>query len=169
MKEEWLPLVDEKGAVIGKALRSRCHTDKRYLHPVVHLHVINKKGEIFLQKRPENKVVQPGKWDTAVGGHVAYGESVDTSLKREAMEEIGISHFKATLVARYIWESEIERELVYCYITWFDGDLKTDSHELAGGRFWSRSEIQQHLNKEVFTPNFEEEYRKWVEKASGGG
>lgn len=166
MKEEWLPLVNEKGEVIGKAPRNLCHTNKRYLHPVVHLHVINKNGEIFLQKRPENKVVQPGKWDTAVGGHVAYGESLNTSLKREALEEIGISHFKATLVARYIWESEIERELVYCYIAQYDGNLKTDPYELAGGRFWSRSEIQQHLNKEVFTPNFEEEYRKWVEKAS---
>ncbi|MBN2813052.1 MAG: NUDIX domain-containing protein [Bacteroidales bacterium] len=168
MKEEWLPLVNEEGEIIGKAPRSHCHANKNYLHPVVHLHVINKKGEIFLQKRPENKVVQPGKWDTAVGGHVAFGESVDTSLEREALEEIGISNFKATLIARYIWESDIERELVYCFLTRYDGTLKTDKHELADGRYWSRSEIQQHLNKEVFTPNFEEEYRKWVENTSIG-
>jgi len=64
--EEWLPLLNEKGEVIGKAPRSVCHSSKDYLHPVVHLHVLNSKGELYLQKRPMDKTIQPGKWDTAV-------------------------------------------------------------------------------------------------------
>lgn len=39
------------------------------LHPVVH-HLFNFRGELYLQKRPEWKDIQPGRWDTAVGGHV---------------------------------------------------------------------------------------------------
>lgn len=38
-REEWLPLVDAEGNVIGKETRSRCHNGSRKLHPVVHLHV----------------------------------------------------------------------------------------------------------------------------------
>lgn len=38
------------------------------LHPVVHLHLFNSRGELYLQKRPEWKDIQPGRWDTAVGG-----------------------------------------------------------------------------------------------------
>ncbi|MBN1143304.1 MAG: hypothetical protein JXA72_02730, partial [Bacteroidales bacterium] len=76
-QEEWLPLLNSKGEIIGKAPRSVCHSDKSLLHPVVHLHVLNNNGEIYLQKRPMNKLVQPGKWDTAVGGHISYGEDVE--------------------------------------------------------------------------------------------
>lgn len=161
-KEEWLPLVNEKGDVIGKAPRSVCHSSKEYLHPVVHLHVINRKGEFFLQLRPINKKVQPGKWDTSVGGHIAFGENLEASLQREALEELGIKDFKAELAGNYIWESDIERELVFCFITHYDGPIDTHKEELAGGRFWSRTEINENLGKNIFTPNFEEEYKKVV-------
>lgn len=163
-QEEWLPLLNSKGEIVGKAPRSVCHTDKNLLHPVVHLHVINNKGEIYLQKRPMNKLVQPGKWDTAVGGHISYDEDVETSLKREAEEEIGIKDFKAELVARYIWESDVEREYVFCFLTRYNGNMRLNSTELADGRFWSRSEIKNNLGKDVFTPNFEEEFRKVLQE-----
>ena len=80
--EEWLPVVDEEGKVIGKAPRSVCHNGEKILHPVVHLHVLNSNGYFFLQKRPLNKIVQPGKWDTSVGGHISFGEDLETALHR---------------------------------------------------------------------------------------
>lgn len=163
MKEEWLPLVNEKGEIIGKAPRSICHSDKKLLHPVVHLHVSNSKGEIYLQKRPLHKI-QPGKWDTAVGGHVSFGEDIETGLKREALEELGIADFNPQLVANYIWESDIERELVFCFIANYDGVITINKEELADGKFWSYLEINSFLSKEIFTPNFEEEYRKILRK-----
>lgn len=159
MKEEWLPLVNEKGEIVGKAPRSVCHADKSMLHPVVHLHVINGKGEIYLQKRPMHKI-QPGKWDTAVGGHISFGEDVGTSLKREAQEEIGITGFQAKLIANYVWESDIERELVFCFVTHYSGEISINKEELTDGRFWSHKEIKSALGQGIFTPNFEEEYCK---------
>lgn len=39
MKEEWFPLVNEKGETIGKATRKECHNGSKMLHPVVHLHI----------------------------------------------------------------------------------------------------------------------------------
>jgi isopentenyldiphosphate isomerase len=161
-KEEWLPLVNEKGNVIGKAPRSVCHSDKKYLHPVVHLHVINKKGDIYLQKRPMNKKIQPGKWDTAVGGHIAFGESLEDGLKREAFEEINLKDFKAQLLGSYIWESDVEREFVFCFVTKFDGPISFNSEELSDGRFWSIKEIKSAIGKGVLTPNFENEFSKIV-------
>jgi isopentenyldiphosphate isomerase len=157
LKEEWLPIVNEKGEIISKAPRSIVHTDKKNLHPVVHLHVINNKGELFLQKRPMNKI-QPGKWDTAVGGHIAFGETIDIGLQREAFEELGIKEFKAESVKTYIWESDIERELVFCFMTYNPGEIKMNKKELADGKFWSSSEILNNLGKGIFTPNFETEY-----------
>jgi len=53
--EEMLPICDREGKIIGKALRSICHKDKTLIHPVVHVHIINKAGEVFLQKRSKKK------------------------------------------------------------------------------------------------------------------
>ena len=82
------PIVDEQGNITGAATRGECHSGSKLLHPVVHLHVFNTQGDIYLQKRPEWKDIQPGKWDTAVGGHIDLGESVEIALKREVREEI---------------------------------------------------------------------------------
>jgi isopentenyldiphosphate isomerase/intracellular septation protein A len=157
--EEWLPLLNTHGEVIGKAPRSVCHSDKEHLHPVVHLHVINKKGEIFLQKRPMHKI-QPGKWDTAVGGHISFGETIEVGLKREASEELGLKDFEAKLLSHYIWGSDIEREFVFCFVTHYDHPITINKEELVDGRFWSHTEIKNNLNKGIFTPNFEEEYKR---------
>ena len=154
--EEMFPLVDELGNIIGAATRGECHNGSKLLHPVVHLHVYNSKGELYLQKRPEWKDIQPGKWDTAVGGHIDLGECVDDALRREVREELGITGFKPEFIARYVFESDREKELVNSYKTVYDGEIKP-SEELDGGKFWSIEEIRQNMGKGVFTPNFEKE------------
>ncbi len=69
-------------------------TEARSLHPVVHLHVFNSRGDLYLQHRPAWKDIQPDKWDTACGGHVDLGESVSQALHREVREELGITDFE---------------------------------------------------------------------------
>ena len=73
---EMVPVVEPSGLVIGQTARSLAHGGTGLLHPVVHLHVINRNEQLFIQKRSMNKDLLPGRWDTAVGGHVDYGESL---------------------------------------------------------------------------------------------
>lgn len=160
--EELFPLVDEEGNITGAATRGECHNGSKLLHPVVHLHVFNSQGELYLQQRPDWKDIQPGKWDTAVGGHVDLGESVEIALKREAREELGIEDFNATLFTHYVFESAREKELVFAHKTVFDGVI-SPSEELNGGRFWSLEEIRANLGKKLFTPNFESEFKRLFE------
>ncbi|MFR9650469.1 MAG: NUDIX domain-containing protein [Rikenellaceae bacterium] len=157
---ELFPLVDDEGSVIGSATRGECHSGSKLLHPVVHLQVFNSQGEIYLQYRPAWKDIQPSRWDTAVGGHIDYGESSLDALRREAREELGIVDFNPHFVTKYIFESEVERELVYCYRTIYDGVI-TPSDELDGGRFWSREQIEEAIESGgILTPNFTNEYLK---------
>jgi isopentenyldiphosphate isomerase len=158
-QEEWLPLVNDQGAIIGQAPRSACHAGTQMLHPVVHLHVLNHQKHIYLQKRPMNKMVQPGKWDTAVGGHISVGETLETALKREAWEEIGLTQFSAKLVKTYRWDSEIESELVYVFVTNDFKSIHLHSDEVVEGRFWTPKQIESNIGLGILTPNFEQEYQ----------
>ncbi|MDR1981780.1 MAG: NUDIX domain-containing protein [Tannerellaceae bacterium] len=158
-QEEWFPLVNESGETTGKATRTVCHSGSKLLHPVVHLHLFNDAGELYLQKRSMKKDIQPGKWDTAVGGHINLDESVDNALRREAQEELGITGFIPKFILRYVYESIIEKELVYTFYTVYRQPVTPDKNELDGGRFWSIEEIETTLGSGVFTPNFENEFR----------
>ena len=158
-QDELLPLVDENGNITGAATRGECHNGSMMMHPVVHLHVFNSKGELYLQKRPEWKDIQPGKWDTAVGGHIDLGEHVEQALFREAGEELGIEGFTPEALPQYVFRSERECEMVYPYKTVFDKDIRP-SEETSGGRFWSMDEIRESIGKDILTPNFEQEFKK---------
>lgn len=156
--KELFPLVDNEGNVIGSILRGEAHNGCKKLHPVVHLHVFNSSGELYLQKRPEWKDIQPGKWDTACGGHIDYGETVDEALRREVSEELGITNYSPHLIKQYVFESSVEKEFVNVFTTVYDLPIHTSETELDGGRFWSIDEIRQNIGNRTFTPNFENEF-----------
>ncbi len=161
-KEEYFPLVDGSGKEIGRATRKECHSGTKLLHPVIHLHLFNDTGDIYLQKRSFTKDIQPGKWDTAVGGHIDLGESVEEALNREAKEELSVSGFTPVFITKYIFESAIEKELVYTFCTHYNGYIIPDKSELDDGKFWSIEDVKANLGQDIFTPNFEQEFRTVV-------
>lgn len=164
---EDLPLIDGTGTVIGRASRVSCHSGSMNLHPVVHLHLFNNCGQLYLQKRSMKKDVQPGKWDTAVGGHVDYGEKIREALFREAREELGLTGLRPEPLFHYVWHSPIESEMVCAFAATYDGAIFPDMEEVSEGRFWSLSELQAGLGFNLFTPQFEQELPRLLGSATG--
>ncbi len=156
--EEILPVCDAAGQVNACAARTYCHSAARPLHPVVHLHILRRDGRLYLQKRSLKKDFLPGLWDTAVGGHITYGETVMEALYREASEELGLADFAPVSLDSYVWESERERELVNVFATVGSYEPHPDGEEVSEGRWWSFQEIEKCLSDSLFTPNFESEY-----------
>lgn len=160
--EEYFAEVDIDGKIIGKISRTIAHDGSKRLHPVIHVHVFNSKGELLLQKRSATKKIQPSKWDTAVGGHIKFGENIEVAIKRETNEEINIKDVKVNFLTRYVWESEIEKELVFVFITVFDDINFLPNDEVEEVKFWKINEIKKNLGKGVLTPNFEFEFQKII-------
>ena len=155
---EWFPVVEPSGLVVGRSTRQYCHGGSKPLHPVIHIHIIDRFSRVYLQKRSMNKDIQPGKWDTAVGGHITYGEGVLEAVYREASEELGFTEFNPIWLETYQFESEVEKELVNVFAVVGTYDLHPDLDEVDEGRWWELKDIDESLGKGVFTPNFESEF-----------
>jgi isopentenyldiphosphate isomerase len=164
--EEYFDIIDEQGAVIGQASRASCHGDPGLVHRVAHVLVVDRNDRIFLQKRSMRKDIEPGKWDTSVGGHLQVGESYDQAAVRELEEELGITGVTPQCLYTYRWSTSIESEDIRTYlVVWGGGDdcaFKLQAEEITDGRFWTRQEIQDNIGKGVFTPNFEQEFERYL-------
>ena len=156
---EYFPVVEPTGLVIGRSSRAYCHSGAKPLHPVIHIHIIDRFSRIYLQKRPLHKDIQPGKWDTAVGGHVSYGESIVEAVYREAYEELRFHEFNPIHLETYEFESSVEREMVSVFAAVGSYDLHPDPEEVAEGRWWPVEEIDASIGKGVFTPHFDSEFQ----------
>ena len=158
--DELFDIFDEQGNHIGTALRSRCHGDPSLIHRTAHVMVIHpESGDILLQKRTMTKDIQPGKWDTAVGGHVSYGETILEAVHREAEEELKFTDFNPIYLQTYEFESAVEREMVNVFAAVGTYELSPDLDEVDEGRWWSIEDIDQALGKNILTPNFESEFK----------
>ena len=102
-----------------------------------------------MQQRPLWKKIQPGKWDTAVGGHVSYGESLMEAVYREASEELGFTEFNPVYLETYEFESAIEKEMVNIFAVVGSYDLHPDLDEVDEGRWWDLADIDAEALKNV--------------------
>lgn len=160
LSTEMLPVIEPSGLVIGQATRAYCHSGSKVLHPVVHLQIIDRYSNIYLQKRGACKDLLPGRWDTAVGGHISYGETLEEALYREAYEELGLTQFNPIYLESYIWETERDNEFVNIFAAVGSLDIHPDGVEVEEGAWWTIDDIESSIGHNVFTPNFEDEFRR---------
>ena len=96
---EFLPIVNERGNILGRAMYVELHQGNKMLHPVAHLHVLNSKGEVTRRY-----------W-----WHVTFGDTPEKTLKRKMVETLGLSGAYPKLKRQYIRETKAEKELVYVF------------------------------------------------------
>ena len=104
---EFLPIVNERGNIVGRAMYVELHQGNKMLHPVAHLHVINGKGETT----------------RCYWWHVAFGDTPEKTLKRKMAETLGLSGVNPKLKRQYIRDAKTERELVYVFIVVSEEEL----------------------------------------------
>jgi isopentenyldiphosphate isomerase len=166
--EEMLTLVsDNDDTVLGPIRRKAVHGNPNLIHRAVHVLVVSSRGELLLQKRSASKDVQPGKWDTSVGGHVGFGQSYEEAARRESLEELGLALGEMVFLYPSRIRNAMESENIWTYLYLHDGPFQPDPGEIDEISFWSRKKIQDHLGQGVFTSNFEEEFAAFLASSWG--
>lgn len=158
--DEILPLAEPSGLVYGRASRAWCHSGTTALHPVVHLHLMDREGRLCLQKRSLRKHRWPGYWDTAVGGHVSYGEQILEALFRETAEELGLTAFNPIFIASHVFKSSRDWELVVSFAAIGHPELHPAKAEVTECRWFTPEELSAASSRGILTPNFEWEWAR---------
>lgn len=164
-KEEWYPIVNSEGHVIGKIEKKESLlSEQKFLHPVIRVHIIVD-NMIYLQKRVSSDLIFPEKWDTAISNHVHFGETIGECVAHSAKIRYGLKEINPIYLTKYQIETNNEKQLAFVYYTNQIKHLKPLCPNIEQGKFWPITQVCQELNSGIFTPNFIKEFELLCEKS----
>ncbi|WDV48174.1 NUDIX domain-containing protein [Clostridiaceae bacterium M8S5] len=160
--EVW-DVLNKDGEVTGKTLiRDKEEFKEEEYHLVVHIWIVNRCGEILIQKRPEHLDFAPGVWAIA-GGSALQGEDSITAARREVKEELGININPVNEPIRYrskisftdIWVVEKDIDL---------DDIKLQKDEVSDVKWVTIDKLKLMMQKGKFYRTTDDNYYKLLSK-----
>lgn len=143
--DEVFDVVDEADEVTGQATRREVH-ERNLLHRAVHVFVLNRHGELLLQKRSRFKDVHPGVWDSSVAGHLDAGENYEAAAARELDEEMGIQGVSPEEIGRISPCESTGWEHVRLFLVRWDGVPRFPSSEVEAALWMGSDELQSWID-----------------------
>lgn len=111
---------------------------------------IIKKGE-FVLMGVRNKNPNKGKW-IIPGGKVEYGETLESALKREILEETGITTCSNIIFGIYeLLNLPDEHRIILVYSIDYQSGNITSGDDLLSAKFLSKNEIQNLYEKKLIS------------------
>ncbi len=158
LKEDWLPIVDTEGKVIGSCqYQPNLTPNKKHLHPVVRCYFIDK-GMVLLQQRKSDDVTDPLFWDASVSKHIRLGETIEQTLQERGKRLYNVDLSKSMFLTKYVHRGIFNNQFIYLFIT-CRKDLDTFCEDYESVKWWTTSQIEDNLDKGIFTRRFENEYK----------
>ncbi|MBC7979575.1 MAG: ribosomal RNA small subunit methyltransferase A [Armatimonadetes bacterium] len=156
--DELFDVVDANDKLMGTATRGEVHA-QNLIHRAVHVFVLNKNGDLYLQKRSLLKDKNPGVWDSSVSGHLDAGEDYREAATRELGEEIGIQNTDTNSLSTILSLPPSEAtgwEHIYLYLTKHDGPVRYPASEIDSMMPFPIDEIKAWVlaRPEDFSPAF---------------
>lgn len=157
-KEEWWPIVNENGRVIGSIQSNESkHNEHVFMHPVVRVILIND-SKIFLQKRNSDDKTNPDLWDVALSNHIKMSETVEQCIDRTSFENYGVKDLKPVLLSKYIHSNAVEAQFVYLFLVCKLEIIEINPLYIDSVKWWTIQQIEDNLQSGIFTENFISEF-----------
>ncbi|NLI72294.1 MAG: hypothetical protein GX361_06125 [Bacteroidales bacterium] len=165
LNEDWLPVVDENGRVMGSVhYQPGVTTDKRLMHPSVRLYFIEN-GKLFLQQRNPDDYTDPLCWDASLSRQVRMSESITMALKKFSWKLYKVEPVKFLFLTKYIYHGKFSDQLVHLFVLCKSEGLQPQEGEVYRTKWWTQKQIETELGSGVFAERFEKEYK--ILKRSG--
>jgi 8-oxo-dGTP pyrophosphatase MutT (NUDIX family) len=147
--DESIQLVDARNRPCGSAPRALMRRFQ-FWHRATYVVVLNRRGEICVQRRTLTKEVFPGGLDLAAGGVVGAGEAVHVAARRELAEELGIRGVPLRHAGGFRYDRGGNHIFGSLYLVEYDGPLTLQAEEVAD-TFWCP--LEEALALEEITPD----------------
>lgn len=155
----FVPIVDKKGDVIGKAIASEAINKRHdYINPVIRIAAASH-GMLFLLPRPQCSTFEKGKIDLLIEGYLLYGETLEQGVSRilrQALPAAPLDDLHFNL--KYHFENEATNRLIYLFTLDLDDDSILCNKSFKGGKLWTFQQIEHNLDRNFFSHRFEYEY-----------
>jgi isopentenyl-diphosphate delta-isomerase type 1 len=169
MSEEHFEILDERGARVGLAPRSRAHREGLW-HRAVHVFVFRSDGRLLIQRRQLHKDICPGAWDLSAAEHLKPGESYLEGAVRGLREELGVEEDVALEEVAGVSPARLDLpalgvkdyELQQSFRCVYDGPVVPDPNEVAEVRTMALDELRAAFAERPaeFTPWFRDDAKR---------
>lgn len=141
-------LVNEQDEPIGFMEKLAAH-QQAILHRAISVFIFNKKGEMLVQQRAQQKYHSGGLWTNACCSHPAPGETIENAASRRLQEELGFStalkkifHFMYTATFK---NGLTENEFDHVFIGTYNGNIQPNKDEVMDYCFMSMEDIKNSI------------------------
>jgi len=159
-REEWLPIVTEKGEVTGKIAKNVSLTmGNKFLHPIVRVALISK-SKVYLQKRPPNDILNPDKLDYPFEKYMLFNHEINLAARNSIKRMVGdeLSEVSIKFLLKYVFENENTRRLVFLFVAEVDDEDMIRREGNMSGKFWTIKQLEEGFADEIFSECFELEF-----------
>ena len=153
-KDELLLVLDENGNSTGRFEQRSVVHENLLWHREVSCIVLNKYGQILLQKRNKNKKSYPSKW-ALCAGHVVNDEEPKDAVVKELSEELILPFNSRNVFSLLVGEIKNEREDNKCFVTCFwtlfefpINQLSFQESEIEGLAWFTLDEFKRLVERE---------------------
>ncbi len=155
-KEIWLPVLNDKGRVVGSMARSVSRSSsQKYFHPIVRVAVVYN-GMLYLTKRSKDEYVSPDLLDIPFHKYVLFRSSIEGTLYNAIGKFAEDKSIKPRFMIRYTFENENVKHLVTLYTICIQKEEQLQY--LTDGKLWTSNQIQENMSSNIFSDYFEKEF-----------
>lgn len=158
-KEEWIPIVTEKGEVTGKIAKNvSINMKNKFLHPVVRVALISN-SKVYLQERSLNDILNPGKLDYPFEKYMLFNHEINLAARNSIRKMVGDEiDFSIKFLLKYVFENEDTRRLIFLFTANIDDEDLIKRNGKMNGKFWTIKQLEDGFADEIFSESFELEF-----------
>lgn len=146
-------IYDENRVKTGRTHQRGLPMEKGDYHLVVHIWIMNNKGQFLIQKRQPWKIGHPGMWDCAAAGSAIQGDNSIEAALRETQEEIGVQLERTDLEPLFTIKFSNGFDNILLVRKDIDiADLKLQYEEVADAKWVTEEEIRKMITNGQFVP-----------------